>query len=119
VVPLSAPVSRLPAGKGPVARVWEPSLTVIEVALATFQLRVTFEPGVTELELVVKLVMVGGWFEGGGSEELPPPHPEIIAVVRKSISTAEQSHGTRVEVTCCTLQESGFAPEVRVPAPAT
>ena len=115
----SAPVSTVPVGNGPVASVWEPSLKVIEVALATFQLKVTFDPGVTVLELVVKLVIVGGWFEGGGSEELPPPHPEIITVVRKSMSTARQNREVRVEVTGCTLQENGFAPEVRVPAPAT
>jgi hypothetical protein len=32
----------------------------MDVALATFQLKVTFDPGVTVLELDVKLEMVGG-----------------------------------------------------------
>src|ERR671925_630223 len=60
VVAFSAPVSMLPVGSGPVASVVEPLLSVMEVALTTFQLSVTFDPGVTVLELAVKLEMVGG-----------------------------------------------------------
>ena len=90
----------LPVGSGPVASVVEPLLSVMEVALTTFQLSVTFDPGVTVLELAVKLEMVGGFEEGGASEELPPPHPEIMIVVRKNMKAAKKNCWGRVEVTC-------------------
>ena len=103
VVAFSGLVSTLPLGNGPVAMVLVPSLTVMEVASVTFQLSVTFVPGVTVLELEVKLLMVGGWLDGGGSEELPPPQPEIMKAVRKSMRTATQSCRARVEVTLFNL----------------
>ena len=69
VLAFRAPVSTLPLGSGPVASVVEPLLSVMDVALATFQLKVTFDPCATVLELAVKLEMVGGAGRAWSTEE--------------------------------------------------
>lgn len=66
-------------------------------------------PGFTELELAVKLLMVGGFEGGGGSDELPPPHPEITTVATKSMSTVRQSRGARI--TCLPFRRTEIAPD--------
>jgi hypothetical protein len=91
----------------------------MEVAFATFQLRVTGVPGDTLLELAVKLLMVGGWLEPP-SEEEPEPQPDTIKPVRKRIRATTRSLGARVEVTFVHPSgEAEVAPKVRVPAPAS
>jgi hypothetical protein len=100
VVVFRGPVETLPDGNGPLASVREPSLTVIDVALFTFQLSVTEEPGVTVLELAVKLPIVGGWTCGGGGEDaFPDPHPAMIDVVKRRRRAGKKHRRARVLVT--------------------